>query len=395
MSASAVSGVDIRAQHVVVEKSSPPNESEAHTIQYIHSDLNLFYNETSSAAFFKLRFSIAAEEKDGFVYLQIQPEQIASLVQDRSNDRSPEIARLCQTSARGSVALHFTLNTPGAMIGPSKWPLPGDKVKQEALDNMHFLAAQTELVVHMPHGPIGAPQLRSLCLAASSKSLLHSSASHADLETLYEGRGGKVIHLPDAPAYVVDSLAAAPPPAYDEAAEPSQPRQTSDAQPMPSKKRRRESSDAPTATPGLAVEANTDAKSYVAVPEASERVRDQMRSYIKELCEESMAEQRASLRKEVFVELEKMETRIKLAAAEQVERLTYSVTDEVLHRIHDEIAEGVSRDELEEIIDDKVTGIKIDMEGFVEDEMRVAQDKILDHFETGMFLSRFRRSEDE
>lgn len=376
--------IDLRALQVVVEgpeKTNPPG-----SITCISCTLALFFEPTSNTAYLKLRLPLAPED-ELYIYLFIDPKQIVSLSQEPLDNNGSQVAQLFKRSNRGTLLLRMTLSRPVTVIGPPAWPQCSTKVGAQTLEDLQFLATQTSLTLHIARDALPISQVQALCAAACNNGLLKSSPLHASYGRLYGGRGGKVIESIDEPA----------PPSYNDLAGASRPSQESaQAQSASSRKRRRESvHDDFTQSPTLESKSGVDAEAKDAMVEKSEHLREQMRSYIQALCNESMAEREANFRKEVFAEMENMESRIMSAMAEHAERIRHSVTDEIMHKLNEEVSLVVTRDEFEEVVDDKVAGIKIEMEDWCKDELQVVQDKILDHFENGVFLSRFRRAEDD
>lgn len=390
--------VDVRSHPIFVEKSLPQVGSRPPSISYIRGHLTLFYDPVSRIAFVKVRVLVHPKENVS-VYLNLHPEQITNLAHDPTTDRAAELVRLL---ARGSVALRFTLKAPGTMVGPPEWPFPAGEIGQGILDDVQFLAAQTDLVIHVPLGIISNTQTRSLCLAFSQGSLI-ASVTHAGLGFLYGGRGGKVLQLVETPSV--------PPPVYDPPAGRSRARQESVEPSAPAKKRRRgsggsqtaapmpevsEPPDAPQASPEL--QERVDLEASVAAMERSEHLRDQYRSYIQMLCgevmdlrekkmeeamdmrekkmEEAMAKREVDLRAEFHTQLKSSEARIMAG----LEDMGLELEARLVDMIHQDYSEYATKVDLEDVIDDRVAGIKIEMEEFVKDEMRSAHEIVADYF---------------
>ncbi|KAF3762239.1 hypothetical protein M406DRAFT_352659 [Cryphonectria parasitica EP155] len=361
-STSPRNAVDLRATRVVVE--GPTTEESPRVVTYISCHLYLYFDTASKAAFFKLRLPLAPED-NLLVYIFIDPDQVDSLSLDRATSKNADLARLCGSSAPGTVCLRFSLRRPASIVGPTQCRPQAGHVDASVLGHIQFLAAQTTIAVHIPQGDVSTAQLQALSSAASV-GLLTSSAPHASLSRMYGGRSGGAL------------------PSYDEVAGPSKPSSEGSRQghsPIPSKKRRLES---PTPEPGA--EAGADEKAALA-QQRSEQLRGQMRDLIRDVFREDMVE---DVRKVVCAELEKTEARIMSHVAEQIDQLR----DEVTERIDEAMAEAVSRNDLEDVVDDRAAGMKIEMEDFVKDEMRGVEDKILDHFENGTWYGSFRRPED-
>lgn len=381
---STAATIDLRARPVVVEGPETSIEGQPSSNTPLPCTLHLFFDSASNAAFFKLRLPIDIEGKT-FVYIFIEPEQVVRLIQDKTSDRRTEHARLCGNPARGTVCLRFTLSRPSSVAVPFSWPLPAHEVDGQGLSRVQFLARQTALVIHVPRDALSAAQTRALCSAASTHGLLKSHAFHADTSMLFQGQGGKLIE--DISAITTeDDQSTASLPSYDEVAGMSQPPpepQSQSGQSAPSKKRR-------LASPSPSPSPEEEAEAKVAVAERSAFLRDQMRVYVEDICQEMLAHRQAEFRKEVFAELGRMETRINANMRERIDTLK----DDIVERVEEGLEQAVSRDDLEDVIDDRVAGIKIEMEDFVKDEMRAVEDKMLDHFESGTWYGSFRRPDD-
>lgn len=373
--------IDLHATRVVVEGARTDQPSRP--ITYISCAFRLFFEPFSNTAFFRLRLLLVPKD-NLFIYIYIYPEQVDSLSHDQSTSKNADLARLCgRSSAPGTTCLRLRLRTPGSIIGPLDWPMLLRKADASVLGHIQYLASQTALVVHIPQGALSGAQIRSLCVAVSS-GLLTTSADHAAFSRLYDGRGCRVIQDFSATTTHESDESGAGPPSYDEVAGPSQPPpepQSESGQPAPSKKRR-------LASPSP--EAEADAEANVAVAERSVFLRDQMRVYIEGICGEMLSQRQAEFRNEVFAELGMMETRINANVNERMD----SLKDDIVGRVEDGLEQAVSRDDLEDVIDDRVAGIKIEMEDFVKDEMRAVEDKMLDHFENGTWYGSFRRPDD-
>lgn len=388
----APSAIDLRGKPAVVEGPKTTNGGkQTRTFTTIPCHLHVFLDPVSHTAFFKLRLPTDVQG-NSYVLFFIEPEQVISLNQDENETDDEEIDRLCGHPLRGNICLRFTLNRPGTVITPLTWPAPTQELDGQASINIPFLASQTSLVIHVAQDALSAIQLMSLCSAASTPGQLTSHAGQASLSGLFRGQGGKAVQDVSA---VLESRDSAPElPSYDEVAGPSQSApEPGRGEPASSKKRRR---DSPTPDAEVRAETEVDTDAVTAMAAVRDQMRDQMRAFIQSIYDESAARQRAELqdmvadlRAEIFVELGKMETRINEDLYERIEEVKY----EVKEQIEESLTEAVNRGDLEDVIDDRLQGIKIEMEEFVKDELRGVEDTMLDHFENGTWSGTFQRPE--
>ncbi|KAF3763522.1 hypothetical protein M406DRAFT_357106 [Cryphonectria parasitica EP155] len=127
---------------------------------------------------------------------------------------------------------------------------------------------------------------------------------------------------------------------------------------------------------------------------------------VRKLCHELMAQHQLALRSEflagqtalrteILGELKQMEERVLHATrhfvSEQINGLKTEVADDIQGDVAVEVTVSVLdqvRDEYELYIDDRVDGIKLEMEASVKDEMESAQDDIINRFQEGTWQFR-------
>ncbi|CAN8095100.1 unnamed protein product [Discula destructiva] len=320
-------------------------------------------DHSTNTAFFKLRVSHPVPgNKNGSVYLHIPPEQIISI-----SHSTHTVARTAQPRRR----LQFLLARPVVLIGPRGWVLPSSE-RNQLSTTLRAAATRTALAIHLPARAICQDEVDMLCIASADASWT-SCPILSELNSLYIGQGGQVVSVPLIPEHS--------PPPYNKEIErhnidDSDGRYISE----PPAKRQR---------------ADTGQKRYDegAHEEAHEEAQDAVRKLCRDiqtaLRSELLAGQ-ASLRAEMLGELKELEGRILAAtrqfASDQIEELKTEVTGNVQDEVAVEVTSCVLeqvRDEYELYIDDRVDGIKLEMEAFVKDEMENAQDSIVDRFQEG------------
>lgn len=121
--------------------------------------------------------------------------------------------------------------------------------------------------------------------------------------------------------------------------------------------------------------------------------------FIQSICNKIMDEREARLRDEVaclrdevFAELGRIEARVMHALEERTDRLHDELSDQVVQV--DGRAAATAEEAIEEALDDKIAGLKIEMEDFIRDEMRDVEETILDHLEAGTWDASFTRRQE-
>ncbi|PSR94155.1 hypothetical protein BD289DRAFT_158728 [Coniella lustricola] len=361
--------VDLRALQVVVEDPRAGGDP-SRSLTYITCHLYLFYDSATNAASLKLRFTLIPDN-NLHIYLFIEPGQISFLSVDRSTKKNAELARLCGSSASGTICLRFTLQTPASVVGPNTWPRAGNT---DALisDQLQFLAGQKAVAIHIPQSSISAANLQSMSDALSGRKLT-TSAPHADLGRMYGGRGGGGRIVKDLHALLHGTTPVDLPP-YDDVAGLSKSLGKKNTEPF--RKRRREDS-----SPA------SDAEENVAHIAKNKEFREQMRGFIRDVMREDLAQEREAMRKDMMAELNKMEERL----ITQMNKNLDCLRDDIMERVEELEGIAVNASDLEEVVDDRTAGMKIEMEDWIKLEMHSVEDKMLDHFQNGTWSTTFCR----
>lgn len=357
----------------------------------------LTFSCSRDTAFFRLRILLVPG--DTYAYLMIPPEQITSLTCDQTST-SPEVAKACR-SMRGTIRLRFTLRRSASLIGPGTWLK--EQVDEQVLNFLRSLTTQTTFAIHVALESQLKPRLTDLCKALSSDQL-RSDQHLADISKLYKGEGGKVMVMDNSALRAVGKNAS--PPSYDEhgASTPSGSLRPStkrrpvgeDASPpsyeehgasspsggsQPSTKRRRVGEDA---TPPGYDENGSSSPS------------GKLQSHLGG--DEQEVGQTLALCHQLFhQELGKMERRITDTFTSQLEQLKSEIMDHIEERVS-EVAEEVKAEatgDCNYYVDDVLTGIKIEMEDFVKEEMGNVEERIIDTMEGATWHGCFRRSDDQ
>lgn len=365
---------------------------------------------STSDAFLKLRTTVlfkASTPRKTPVFLFIHPERIRAIVLGEPEaDQEIHHEEACKMLSTDTVCLRFVLSRPVDLVGPGELLdlTPKNKASGETLDSLRSLACQEDFVVYFPRNALSQARLVSLCGAASSGAL-KSIARHADLASLYRGKGGRVIIVhSDAP----DDVAAGPsnPPSYDEL-EPSPPLAPLDASssgktPMPSAISR---PDVLTCVPGQA----SKKRRRDSLDDVASGRRDPLD--IERMCRKIVEEQKAEMLKAVEAqqdklyerlltdlkpyigqELKKMETRI----LEQVEERAGKQAEEReehleqrLEQTKDEVNDVMESrvGDVDEKVEDEFYGLRLRLEDFVREEVAEAEDRIVEHLESSATIS--------
>ncbi|ROV99047.1 hypothetical protein VMCG_06581 [Cytospora schulzeri] len=361
--------------------------------------LNLFFDLSSSTAFFKLRAAVVLEgatpqdQVKTYVYIFIHPEQVLSLVQEEV-ETLPEgaISPAARLSSCKFMCLRFVLSKPVSVVAPVDAPVrPKSTTDFQLLDTLELLMQQNTLAIYLALDALpNSKRLQSLC-QASSNSSLKSHPKHADLSGLYGGRGGRIVECPIGSAKsgntskgkeriqerdeaTEDDDPLEIPPSYNEVALSPQSTASAPQPPFPKKRRR------------VSFESGAPAT-------------DQMN--ILEICGKMLARQQAEMQRGLFAHmderLQQMEARLverlDHRMSEQLEGLKSDICTQVEERMDIRIDEvTVDVDALiDERIEDSILGIKMDLESFVKDEVRNVEDDIRDDLQEGSFTIQFNR----
>lgn len=199
--------INFRIKHAVVSTSSA-NAPGPNLAVNLPVDLLVAFDPAAGTAIFRLRTELGVRplhihiqnrNVQTTVYLAIEPERIACLVQERPATlpeyvTSAAPARLTGAKNPPLVCWRFALNRLGSILVPREQNIdPWGEADARAWDTFRRLAQQYDFAVYFDpaHVQQSASTLSSICEAASSGKL-KSSPRHLDLATLYNGRGAVV-----------------------------------------------------------------------------------------------------------------------------------------------------------------------------------------------------------
>lgn len=329
------SDIDVTAQPAVV--SWQDSNGQQQSLSQLNLDLH--YNVLSNKAFFKLRAAVALKahprSRKTNVFLFIHPERIRAV----ALDESPNAAE-AKTLGADAICLRFELNRAPALVVPKDSLAPRNQPSGDLLDSLRALAKQTTFAVYssIPCRTLSRQRLLSLCEAASRDGL-SSLAAHSNTTSLYAGIGGRVIEggsLGDSTAAVVSQergpaldIPAENPPSYDELPPRTQPLVE------PSLKRRRLSSPEP--------------------------IRSLDRKYIEDICAQMIDNRLSDLRRDVTKQIQDLETRVMDYVDENISHQRKDMTEDIGAKIEDEYY-----------------GLKLDLQGYVREEVEEAEGRIMD-----------------
>lgn len=152
-------------------------------------------------------------------FMFIAPERIQSLTFDGSQKMHVSDTVRKVLGDGDVLNLRFRLSQASDLVVPPHSPLvPKKKVFWDLFDSLKDLSQQTEFVMYLRRDDVPAEDdLISFCEAVSEGNLT-TSAAHADITRLYDGKGGKLLQGED-----LAVLASAPmdtPPSYEELGPP-------------------------------------------------------------------------------------------------------------------------------------------------------------------------------
>ncbi|KAK7732485.1 hypothetical protein SLS53_008490 [Cytospora paraplurivora] len=271
-----------------------------------------------------------------------------------------------------------------------------DAKDAQVLRSLTMLANTTAIAVQFAHEALPMSGLMALVCAASAKNALKSSLNHGDLSQLYGGQGGKVLEegfqdwpVPSAEGeneMAAPEASAGSPPSYDGLY--SNP--TSSPRPAQSLKR-------PRAYSGC-FDGDADRPDVLSI--CKKLVVEHMAHLRGELRDELRDELRGELRDEIRGEIK---TQIEEQNKGLIERVDRRV-DEQIAQLRDDVTWQVDKTEermdeverhmdnlIDEGIEDRVLGVKLEMQEYVKDEMAEVEDKIIKHFEDGRVTLQFER----
>ncbi|KAI0855351.1 hypothetical protein F4860DRAFT_507558 [Xylaria cubensis] len=287
--------------------------------------LDIHFSAGPGAALLKLKapLEIKARKQKTPLFLYIPGDRISSLVQDVP-DAAPEVVR----AKLGAVPsrLQLSLSRPADMVGPLVSLAPRNRSHGIMIDCLKLLAQETRLSVYLAHSSLSGAFLRSLCNAVASKALKPIDSAAA-LRSLYGGLGGKVLEG----AALRIPVPPTSPPSHDEleSMPPQAPLETASGPATPAKKRRRGSASS-----------------------AGDRTEADTMATCKKMVNNMMAQFRQEERAYYSSQLQTIKT-------------------EMMKYISQHVA---SFDDLVDVkIEDRLTGIRAELEEFVEEEVTAAE----------------------
>ncbi|KAI1202990.1 hypothetical protein F5X97DRAFT_318585 [Nemania serpens] len=323
--------------------------------------LDIHFSAGSGAALLKLKapLGIKARKQKTPLFLYIPGDRISSLVQDVP-DAAPEVVR----AKLGAVPsrLQLSLSRPADMVGPLVSLAPQNRSHGIMMDCLKLLAQETRLSVYLAHSSLSGAFLRSLCNAVASKALKPIDSA-AELRSLYGGLGGKVLEG----AALRIPVPPTSPPSYDEIGPmpPQAPLKTASGPATPAKKRRRGSAS----SAGDRTEADTMATCKEMVNNMMAQFRQEERAYYSSQLQQARAAYSQDLQT------------IKTEMMKYVDKRLSDLEDTICSEndVDNQISQHVaSFDDLVDVmIEDRVTGIRIELEEFVEEEVKAAEGRVL------------------
>lgn len=171
------------------------------------ASMDIYFDDSTQTASFRLRVALFRRHSDKPipVYVILSPEKIQSItLLEPSQGSGPDGG-----STANSNSLLFRLHEPATFVVPPDPMRLNDKHQAAILRSVGAAARQTVLSIYFQADLLLQAQLNALCDATYPS--FKWSSLHADLSTLYGGRGGKTL----APT-AVDEAPTESPPSYDE-----------------------------------------------------------------------------------------------------------------------------------------------------------------------------------
>ncbi|KUI64104.1 hypothetical protein VM1G_10878 [Cytospora mali] len=333
--------------------------------------LSIHFNPSDKTILFRLHCFLDLLGQKGSpkartsIYLYIQADRIQSIiVLDDSSRKSDEVQEeLRNRLGPGPMCLQLALHSPADLVVPSLPLWPTKKAHRAMLHSVGLLAEQTALTVYLRKDRVwSSSHLASLCRAVS-KHELGPNREVADLSKLYNGHGGRLLRP--------DSLFSSNPvpPSYGEV-EPGPPGshfyEPIEGPSFPKKRQRTSSTDEGT-RPNTANIAILETICKTMLAENQGRIEESQRT------EREQLNKRISVLEEALrAGLGQLEERV-IRVEEQCEELSAQV-DEIQEFVGEHDRHVDERVDLE--VEDRVLGIKMDLEDFVKDELSGAAEAI-------------------
>lgn len=179
---------DGRMRYQCLQEGCPPPSLSTYSASWNPITLEASFDASTKAGFFKLRapFKMLNSKQEGFIFLFIHPEQVTVLVTEQPNTVPVDITEQLGTSP---IRLQFYMNKPADVVVPRGDLLPGNEFASDNLYVLDSLAQNTTITFYVAQ--IWEEQLR-LVSDAISRGGVRSYQGHADLTSLYFGRGGRI-----------------------------------------------------------------------------------------------------------------------------------------------------------------------------------------------------------
>lgn len=213
------------SSHDSIEVSTPAGVAWDSTNFLSGVTFDLRHDATSNDTVLKLRATVvlkADAPSKTALFLHVQPECITSLVLEDVVDEEIAAQQVEARRRLGSdlACLRFTLTRPPDLIGPKQCVLtPKNKASGDVLDLLRSLAHQPHFAIYFSQKLVPKWRLALLCELASTR-VLRTNARQADVSSLYRGKGGAVIVVPQIPSAATAQHDAVPPqgspPSYNE-----------------------------------------------------------------------------------------------------------------------------------------------------------------------------------
>lgn len=153
------------------------------------------------------------------LFMFIAPERVESLTFDDFHTINVSDTVRAVMGECDVVTLCFKLRQTGDLVVPPHAPLvPKKKVFWDLYDSLKDLSKQTEFLMYLRRDDVPSKdEMVTFCEAVSGGKLT-TSAAHADIARLYDGKGGKVLQEED--LAVPASAPLDTPPSYDDLGPP-------------------------------------------------------------------------------------------------------------------------------------------------------------------------------
>lgn len=218
----------ITGARAVVEWSKPTGEAcvlsakDASSTEAGLVTLDCHYRPSLQSASLRLRAPVLLKglgRKMTPLFMFIAPERIQSLTFDDAQTINVSETVRAVMGESEVVSLCFKLRQTGDLIVPPHAPLvPKKKVFWDLFDSFKDLSQQTEFLMYLRRDDVPLKDDMNAFCEAVSDGKLTTSAAHADITRLYDGKGGKLLQDEDLAAPASAPLDT--PPSYDELGPP-------------------------------------------------------------------------------------------------------------------------------------------------------------------------------